>query len=223
MRSFARARSSSRRAPPIAASNPCSSIASSSVVVCSWLRDARGPVCSTTRPLSIDSCDARDDEPLAELGDAPVAELDHLGEVVAGVDVHDREREPPGRNAFSASRSSTIESLPPEKSSTGRSRSAATSRMMWIASASSSSRCESVSVSSRVAHAGTPRELARAARRRATRAATRPSVSSRSSGASGSSYGSETPVNSPSSPRNALARTAPSTSRRAHSSSDVAT
>ncbi len=50
----------------------------------------------------------------------------------------------PGRNAFSARRSSTIESLPPEKSSTGRSSSAATSRMMWIASASSSSRCESV-------------------------------------------------------------------------------
>src|SRR5207245_11626002 len=36
--------------------------------------------------------DARDDEPLAELGDAPVAVLDHLGKVVAGVDVHDRER-----------------------------------------------------------------------------------------------------------------------------------
>ena len=49
-----------------------------------------------------------------------------------------------GRNAFSARRSITIESLPPEKSSTGRSRSAATSRMMWIASDSSSSRCESV-------------------------------------------------------------------------------
>ncbi len=42
----------------------------------------------------------------------------------------------PGQNAFSASRSSTIESLPPENSSTGRSNSAATSRMMWIASAS---------------------------------------------------------------------------------------
>src|SRR6516165_9437863 len=31
---------------------------------------------------------ARDDQPLPELGDAPVAELDHLGEVVARVDVH---------------------------------------------------------------------------------------------------------------------------------------
>ena len=40
----------------------------------------------------------------------------------------------PGRNAFSARRSSTIESLPPLNSSTGRSNSAATSRMTWIAS-----------------------------------------------------------------------------------------
>ena len=37
----------------------------------------------------------------------------------------------------------TIESLPPENSSTGRSNSAATSRMMWIDSASSTSSCES--------------------------------------------------------------------------------
>src|SRR3954449_404734 len=36
---------------------------------------------------------ARDDEPLAELRHATVAELDHLGEVVSRVDVHDRERE----------------------------------------------------------------------------------------------------------------------------------
>ena len=56
MRSLARARSSSRRAPPKAASKPCSAIASSSVVVCSRLRDARGPVSSTTRPASIESC-----------------------------------------------------------------------------------------------------------------------------------------------------------------------
>ena len=45
----------------------------------------------------------------------------------------------PAQNAFSASRSMTIESLPPENSSTGRSNSATTSRMMWIASASSAS------------------------------------------------------------------------------------
>ena len=35
----------------------------------------------------------RDDQPLAQLGHAAVAELEHLGEVVAGVDVHHRERE----------------------------------------------------------------------------------------------------------------------------------
>ena len=48
-----------------------------------------------------------------------------------------------GQNARSASASITIESLPPEKSSTGRSNSAATSRITWIDSASSTSSCES--------------------------------------------------------------------------------
>ena len=48
-----------------------------------------------------------------------------------------------GPNAFSARRSMTIESLPPENSITGRSNSAATSRMMWIDSASSARRCVS--------------------------------------------------------------------------------
>ena len=38
----------------------------------------------------------------------------------------------PGQKAFWARRSMTTESLPPENSSTGRSNSAATSRMMWI-------------------------------------------------------------------------------------------
>ena len=65
-------------------------------MVCSWLRDARGPVCSTTRPLSIDACTEAIDEALAELRDTAVAELDRLGEVVTGVDVHEREREPAG-------------------------------------------------------------------------------------------------------------------------------
>ena len=41
-----------------------------------------------------------------------------------------------GRNAFSARRSRQIESLPPEKSSAGRSNSAATSRITWMASVS---------------------------------------------------------------------------------------
>ena len=40
--------------------------------------------------------DAGDDQPLAELLDELVAERDHLREVVAGVDVHHREREASG-------------------------------------------------------------------------------------------------------------------------------
>ena len=55
-RSLARAFSSSRRAPPRRASKRCSAIASSSVTVWRRLRDARGPVSSTTRPWSIESC-----------------------------------------------------------------------------------------------------------------------------------------------------------------------
>ena len=42
-----------------------------------------------------------------------------------------------GANALRASSSITIESLPPENSSTGRSSSATTSRMTWMDSASS--------------------------------------------------------------------------------------
>ena len=48
-----------------------------------------------------------------------------------------------GQNAFSASHSMTMESLPPLKSRTGRSNSATTSRKMWMASASRARRCDS--------------------------------------------------------------------------------
>src|SRR5579884_2603999 len=144
MRSFARARSSSRRAPPIAASNPCSSIASSSVTVWSWLRDARGPVWSRTRPRSIESCTLATTRRSPSSATRRSRNSITSGKLwpVSTCMIGNGNRA--GRNAFSASRSSTIESLPPEKSSTGRSRSAATSRMMWIASDSSSSRCDSV-------------------------------------------------------------------------------
>jgi hypothetical protein len=47
-----------------------------------------------------------------------------------------------GQKAFSASRSMVIESLPPLNSSTGRSSSATTSRMMWMDSVSSASSWE---------------------------------------------------------------------------------
>ncbi len=48
-----------------------------------------------------------------------------------------------GQNALRAMWSMTTESLPPENSRTGRSNSAATSRMMWIDSASMVRRCDS--------------------------------------------------------------------------------
>ena len=93
MRSLARALSSSRRPPPNAASKPCSAIASSSVTDCSRLRLARGPVSSTTRPVSIDSCTLATTSRAPTRRDELVAVLDDLGEVVAGVDVHHRERQ----------------------------------------------------------------------------------------------------------------------------------
>src|SRR5699024_8585914 len=48
-----------------------------------------------------------------------------------------------GQNAFAARWSTVTESLPPENSSTGLSNSAATSRMMWMASDSKASRVDS--------------------------------------------------------------------------------
>src|SRR3954469_541688 len=143
IRSFARARSSSRRAPPNAASKPCSSIASSSVVVCSRLRDARGPVSSTTRPVSIDSCTD------ATISRSPSSATRRSrnsrtsGKLWPVSTCMSGNGNGAGRNAFSARRSSTIESLPPLKSSTGLDSSAATSRMMWIASDSRTWRCVS--------------------------------------------------------------------------------
>ena len=136
IRSLARARSSSRRAPPKAASKPCSSIASSSVVVCRRLRDARGPVSSTTRPASIESWT------LATISRSPSWETIRSrnsitsGKLCPVSTCMIGNGNFPGRNAFSARRSRMIESLPPLNSSTGRSNSAATSRKMWIDSAS---------------------------------------------------------------------------------------
>ncbi len=49
----------------------------------------------------------------------------------------------PGKKAFWAIRSITTESLPPENSRTGRSNSAATSRMMWMDWASMERRWDS--------------------------------------------------------------------------------
>src|SRR3954466_11142554 len=99
IRSFARARSSSRRAPPNAASKPCSSSASSRATVWRRLREARGPVPPLTRlgggaraGLLLDAAGVDrplhrgDDELDPEPPDLPVAVLDDLGEVVPRVD-----------------------------------------------------------------------------------------------------------------------------------------
>ena len=61
-----------------------------------------------------------------------------------------------GRNAFSANRSRTMESLPAENSRTGRSSSATTSRMMCTASASSSRSSSTRLGSTSGGHVGSP-------------------------------------------------------------------
>src|SRR3954454_17175684 len=143
IRSLARARSSSRRAPPNAASKRCSAIASSSVTVCRRLRDRP---CSIARPVSIDSCtDATISCSPSSLtrrsrNSRTSGKLCPVSTCITG------NGNGPGRNAFSASRRSTIESLPPENSSTGRSSSAATSRITCTDSASSSRSWERMGV-----------------------------------------------------------------------------
>ena len=57
---------------------------------------AFGPGSSVTRPASIEAWTEPTIELGAELGDPAVPVVDDLGEVVAGVDVHEREREPGG-------------------------------------------------------------------------------------------------------------------------------
>src|SRR5919109_1359234 len=143
IRSFARARSSSRRAPPNAASKRPCSIASSSVTVWSRLREEPGldgSHSSLARPAAIES------STFATISVSPSSATRRsrnsstsgkLWPVSTCMTGNGNE---PGRKAFSASRSRTIESLPPENSKTGRSSSAATSRKMWTASDSSACR-----------------------------------------------------------------------------------
>ena len=88
---MARAFSSSRRAPPNAASNLFSRMARSSVKVC--MRVARRDGLDHAAGVDV-VLHLGDDEPHPGLGDELVAGLQHLVEVVAGVDVHHRERQP---------------------------------------------------------------------------------------------------------------------------------
>src|SRR5215217_1051855 len=143
IRSFARARSSSRRAPPNAASKPPCSIASSSVTVWSRLREVPGldgSHSSMARPAAIES------STLATISVSPSSATRRSrnsstsGKLWPVSTCSTGKGKGPGRHAFSASRSRTIESLPPENSKTGRSSSAATSRKMWTASDSSACR-----------------------------------------------------------------------------------
>ena len=68
----------------------CSLMASSSVVVCSRLREATGPG-SATRPWSMESCTLATRSRAPSGLDLRVAVVEHLGEVVPGVDVEHRE------------------------------------------------------------------------------------------------------------------------------------
>ncbi len=111
-----------------------SRIARSSVTVCSGLRD--GPL-STTRPASMSSSTLATTRrtPCRATSSSRVAMTSSKLCPVSTCITGNGSR--PGANALIARCSMTIESLPPENSSTGRSNSAATSRMMWMASASS--------------------------------------------------------------------------------------
>ena len=137
---MARAFSSSRRAPPNSASNRYFSTASSSTGVWMRLRIPSGD--SRTRPASSASgTDATtsctpSSATRRSRNSSTSGKLCPVSTCMTGNGIR------AGANAFSARRSMTIESLPPENSRTGRSNSATTSRMTKMLSASSASRCE---------------------------------------------------------------------------------
>ena len=121
------------------ASNLCSVMASSRVRVWSRLRDGSGPPSSVDRPASIESCTeattslAPSSATVRSRNSSTSGKLCPVSMCMTGNGMR------PGQKAFWARRSMTTESLPPENSSTGRSNSAATSRMMWIDAASMAS------------------------------------------------------------------------------------
>src|SRR5712672_704840 len=138
-RSLARAFSSSRRAPPMAASNESSAIASSRVTDCAaFLLSSKRR--SLTVPRRIESSTertiSRSWRSAARMSRKAITsgKLCPVSICISGNGNF------AGRKAFSARRSRTMESLPPEKNSTGFAHSPATSRRMKIASDSSQSR-----------------------------------------------------------------------------------
>ena len=110
------------------------------MTVCNRFREARGPIFSATRPASMSSVTQ------------PTSSRAPLRSTVASRKAITSSKLCPvstcntgnggaaGQNAFAARCSMTAESLPPENSSTGRSKVAATSRKMCTDSASSASR-----------------------------------------------------------------------------------
>ena len=92
MRSLARERSSSRRAPPIAASKLPACSASSSDLVLSSPQQRCVPTLKGCVPSAIASSFVWTIEPRADGPRHLVAELDHLAELVGGVDVEQRKR-----------------------------------------------------------------------------------------------------------------------------------
>src|SRR3954447_6745915 len=142
---------------------------------------------------------ACDDQALAELLDAPVAELDHLGEVVTRVDVHDGERELAGPEGFlrEAQQHDRVLAAAEEQHRLRELRADLAEDVDRL-------RLELVEVGERArgdAHARTPTSCSRRSRTKlADSLGLTPVVSMRISGLDGSSYGAETPVKSSISP-----------------------
>ncbi len=147
MRSLARAFSSSRRAPPMSTSKRCSSMVSSSVTVWWPLRDSSG-CARRIVPLAIESSrwPTTRRSPISATrrsrNSMTSGKLWPVSTCTSGKGSLPLNSLPETRclKAFSASRSTTHESLPPENSRAGRSKAAATSRRMKIASSSRWSR-----------------------------------------------------------------------------------
>ena len=140
MRSFARAFSSSRRAPPMQASNLCSAMVSSNVTACAALRESVAGLRRRTVPRLMDSST----EPTISRSPSSATRLSRKaitsGKLWPVSICTSGNGNLPGRKAFSARRNKTMESLPPENKRAGLLHSAATSRMIWMASDSSQSR-----------------------------------------------------------------------------------
>src|SRR3989338_1967192 len=139
MRSLARAFSSSRRAPPIQASKPNSAMVSSRVTDWYGLRGLSGSLMTMVPRLMESSSErtiSRSPRSAASLSRVAITS----GKLCSVSMCTSGNGNFAGRNAFSARRSITMESLPPENSSAGFLHSAATSRMMWMDSLSSASR-----------------------------------------------------------------------------------